>query len=88
MSISDVGVAVLRAELPIRSAIFCIGTLASTTRWLDIAREYTERWVHQQQICEAVNKPGLTEATMTQPVIVAFVYSTPMAQLSSVIEAP
>jgi uncharacterized protein (TIGR03083 family) len=29
--------------------------------WLDIAREYTERWLHQQQIRDAVNRPGLKE---------------------------
>ncbi len=27
--------------------------------WLDLAREYTERWVHQQQMRDAVGKPGL-----------------------------
>lgn len=27
-------------------------------RWLDIAREYMERWVHQQHIREAVGPPG------------------------------
>lgn len=27
--------------------------------WKHIAREYTEKWLHQQQIREAVNKPGL-----------------------------
>ena len=28
--------------------------------WLHIAREYTERWHHQQQIREAVGRPLLT----------------------------
>jgi len=31
--------------------------------WLDTAREYTERWIHQQQIRDAVNKPGLKDLT-------------------------
>jgi hypothetical protein len=26
--------------------------------WLDVAREYTERWTHQQQIRDAVGMPG------------------------------
>lgn len=26
--------------------------------WLDVAREYTERWVHQQQIRDAVRRPA------------------------------
>ncbi len=25
--------------------------------WLDVAREYTERWVHQQQIRDAIGRP-------------------------------
>lgn len=29
--------------------------------WFDIAREYTEKWVHQRQIRDVVKKPGLTE---------------------------
>ena len=26
--------------------------------WLDVAREYSERWTHQQQIRDAVGSPG------------------------------
>ena len=29
--------------------------------WLDLAREYTERWCHQQQIRDAVSQPGFTQ---------------------------
>ena len=29
--------------------------------WLDVARQYTERWTHQQQIRDAVGMPGLEE---------------------------
>jgi hypothetical protein len=29
--------------------------------WLDVARQYTERWTHQQQIRDAVRMPGLEE---------------------------
>lgn len=43
--------------------------------WLDIAREYTERWVHQQQIRDAVVQPGLTEPRYLAPVIATFVYA-------------
>jgi uncharacterized protein (TIGR03083 family) len=47
--------------------------------WLDIAREYTERWVHQQQLREALQRPGMTEAEYVGPVIGAFVHAIPMA---------
>jgi hypothetical protein len=45
--------------------------------WLDIAREYTERWHHQQQIRDAVGKPGLTEPRFFAPVLDAFVRALP-----------
>lgn len=41
--------------------------------WLDVAREYTERWVHQQHICDAVGLPGLKERRWFGPVLEAFV---------------
>lgn len=45
--------------------------------WLDQAREYTERWHHQQQIRDAVGKPGLKEARYLAPVLDAFVRALP-----------
>jgi uncharacterized protein (TIGR03083 family) len=45
--------------------------------WLDTAREYTERWVHQQQIRDAVNKPGLKEQRFFHPVLDTFVRALP-----------
>lgn len=45
--------------------------------WLDVAREYTERWMHQQHIRDAVGKPGLTEPHFFGPVLDAFVRALP-----------
>ncbi|MCH8920095.1 MAG: maleylpyruvate isomerase family mycothiol-dependent enzyme [Chloroflexi bacterium] len=45
--------------------------------WLDIAREYTERWLHQQQIRDAVEKPGLKERRFFAPVLDTFVRALP-----------
>ena len=45
--------------------------------WLDIAREYTERWVHQQQIRDAVGKPGLQDRYFFAPVLKTFVRALP-----------
>ncbi len=45
--------------------------------WLDIAREYTERWMHQQQIRDAVNKPGFKERRFFHPVLDTFVRALP-----------
>ena len=45
--------------------------------WLHVAREYTERWHHQQQIREAVGSPLLTESRMFHPVLAAFMHALP-----------
>ena len=45
--------------------------------WLDLAREYTERWHHQQQIRDAVGKPGLKQPKFFAPALDAFVRALP-----------
>lgn len=45
--------------------------------WLDLAREYTERWHHQQQIRDAVGRPGLKEKRFFAPVLDAFARALP-----------
>jgi uncharacterized protein (TIGR03083 family) len=45
--------------------------------WLDVAREYTERWTHQQQIRDALGKPALTEPQFLGPVLATFVWALP-----------
>jgi len=45
--------------------------------WLDLAREYTERWLHQQQIRDAVEIHGLKEPRYLTPVLATFVRALP-----------
>jgi uncharacterized protein (TIGR03083 family) len=45
--------------------------------WLDLAREYTERWHHQQQVRDAVGKLGLCEPRYLAPALDAFVRALP-----------
>jgi uncharacterized protein (TIGR03083 family) len=45
--------------------------------WLDIAREYTERWHHQQHIRDAVGRVGLKEPTFMAPALATFVHAMP-----------
>jgi uncharacterized protein (TIGR03083 family) len=45
--------------------------------WLDLAREYTERWHHQQQIRDAASRPGLYVPHLFAPVLDAFVRALP-----------
>jgi hypothetical protein len=40
-----------------------------SANWLDVGREFTERWHHQQQIREAVDAPGLVWPRWLRPVL-------------------
>ena len=51
----------------------------SVSRWFDLARDFTERWVHQQQIRDAVGEPGLDGEEWIGPVVRTFVWSLPRA---------
>lgn len=48
-------------------------------QWLQLAREYTERWHHQQQVRDALGKPGLREPRLFAPVLETFVRALPRA---------
>ncbi|GAA3394306.1 maleylpyruvate isomerase family mycothiol-dependent enzyme [Cryptosporangium minutisporangium] len=50
---------------------------APAPAWLDIAREYSEFWVHQQQIRDAVGRPGADSRQLVHPVIDAFLRALP-----------
>jgi uncharacterized protein (TIGR03083 family) len=45
--------------------------------WLDLAREYTERWHHQQHIRDAIDRRGLKEPRFFAPVMDTFVRALP-----------
>lgn len=45
--------------------------------WLHIAREYTERWLHGQQIRDALGRPGLYEPRLFAPVLATFARALP-----------
>jgi uncharacterized protein (TIGR03083 family) len=45
--------------------------------WFDTAREFTERWHHQQQIRFAVNKPGIMTRELYHPVLDCFLRALP-----------
>lgn len=50
-------------------AIFAVSWAGEeeSKNWFHIAREYTEKWLHQQQIRDAVNKPGILNSTYFLP---------------------
>jgi uncharacterized protein (TIGR03083 family) len=45
--------------------------------WFDIAREFTERWHHQQQIRDATGRPALYDPYFLAPVLDTFVRALP-----------
>ena len=65
-------------EEPARFAVAWAGD-ESSPNWFDIAREYTERWHHQQQIAEAVRAPLLKARRWLFPVIDTSMRALPLA---------
>jgi uncharacterized protein (TIGR03083 family) len=53
-----------------------------SANWFDTAREFTERWHHQQQIRLAVNKPGIMTREFYFPVLDCFMRALPHAYRS------
>ncbi len=59
---------------------------SESRQWFDIAREYTELWLHQQQIREAVGQPLLTNYRVMQPVLDTYLRAMPHTYRN--VEAP
>jgi uncharacterized protein (TIGR03083 family) len=59
---------------PFATAMFPVSWAGEeqSTNWFDTAREFTERWHHQQQIRLAVNKPGIMTREFYFPVVDCF----------------
>ena len=47
--------------------------------WLDVGREYTERWHHQDQIGNAVGAPALAQERWLRPVVEISLHALPFA---------
>jgi uncharacterized protein (TIGR03083 family) len=45
--------------------------------WVHVAREFTERWTHQQHIRDAIGKPGMTGRRYLHPVLDTFIRALP-----------
>ena len=52
---------------------------AKSANWFDTAREFTERWHHQQQIRLATNRPGIMTRELYYPVLDCFMRALPFA---------
>ncbi|HEX3377911.1 MAG TPA: maleylpyruvate isomerase N-terminal domain-containing protein [Candidatus Acidoferrales bacterium] len=64
---------------PFAPAVFPVSWAGEeeSPNWFHTAREFTERWHHQQQICVAVNKPGIMTREFYFPVLDCFMRALP-----------
>ncbi len=71
--------ALFRSLDPFGPALFGVAWAGeeASPNWFDIAREYTEKWHHQQQIRDAVEAPGLTTRRWLFPVLATFLRGLP-----------
>ncbi|MBX9601177.1 MAG: maleylpyruvate isomerase N-terminal domain-containing protein [Bryobacteraceae bacterium] len=66
---------------PDAPALFAVSWAGEETsaNWMDIGREYTEHWHHQQQIRDAVGAPPLVSRRWLRPVLELFLRAVPHA---------
>jgi len=71
--------AYLQSLKPFDKAIFSVAWAGEATsyNWFHIAREYTEKFIHQQQIREAVGKQALFTKELFYPFIATFMQALP-----------
>jgi len=64
---------------PFATAAFSVSWAGEekSLNWFDTAREFTERWHHQQQIRLATNRPGIMAPELYHPVLDCFVRGLP-----------
>src|SRR5262249_9675682 len=64
---------------PHADAVFSVSWAGESRskNWFDTARELTERWIHQQQIRVAVDRPGLMSRELFFPVLDTFMRALP-----------
>lgn len=64
---------------PFEDAIFSVAWAGQKTspNWFHIAREYTEKFLHQQQIRDAVGKPGIMTREFFYPYLDTCMYAFP-----------
>jgi hypothetical protein len=70
------------ATLPLHGrAVFPVSWAGEDTseHWMDIGREYTERWHHQMQIRDATGRPLLLEPRWLDPLLDISAFALPVA---------
>lgn len=72
-------IAFLHTLDPWADALFSVAWAGEeiSKNWFHIAREYTEKWIHQQQIRDAVGKPGIMTKELFYPFMDTFMCALP-----------
>jgi hypothetical protein len=80
-SVATQAIELYRGLDPFAPAIFPVAWAGETEslNWFDVAREYTEKWLHQQQVREATGRDGLTGREFLHPVLDTFLRALPHA---------
>lgn len=68
----------LDPEAPARFPVTWAGR-GESPAWLDVARDYTEKWHHQHQIRAAVGAPELDDPALLEPLLRTLVRAVPPA---------
>ncbi|GGM88851.1 hypothetical protein GCM10010967_21990 [Dyadobacter beijingensis] len=70
---------IMQGQDPDADAVFAVSWAGETVskNWFHIAREYTEKWHHQQQIRDAVGKTGIMTPRLFRPLIETFLRGLP-----------
>lgn len=73
---------------PFAPAVFAVSWAGEdhSVNWFDVAREYTEKWHHQQQIRDVVGKPGIMTREFYAPVIDTFMRVLPFTYRNTTAE--
>lgn len=89
LAFTGLAVADLVAALPPHEpALFAVDWAGESRseNWMDVGRDYTERWHHQMQIRDAVGAPGLLERRWLYPLLNLSVRALPRAYASVLAE--
>lgn len=64
---------------PFEKSVFAVDWAGEkeSLNWMEIAREYTEKWLHQQQIRDALKQPGIMRRELFYPFISIFMLALP-----------
>ncbi|MEO5564403.1 MAG: hypothetical protein ABIR18_13235, partial [Chitinophagaceae bacterium] len=70
---------------PFASSLYPVSWAGETLsyNWFDVAREYTERWLHQQQVRDAMGDKSILTKELYYPVLNIFIQAWPFTSANA-----